>query len=40
MGINDILNGSIMTFIFLLIIYGIYFIITYLNSKNIVREKV
>ena len=40
MGINDILNGSIITFIFLIIIYGIYFIITYVNSKNIIREKV
>ena len=40
MGINDILNGSIMTFIFLLIIYGVYFVVTYFNSKNIIREKI
>ena len=40
MGINDILNGSIITFIFLLIIYGAYFVVTYFNSKNIIREKV
>ena len=37
-GVNDILNGSIMTFIFLIIIYGIYFMITYLCSKNIIKE--
>ena len=37
-GANDILNGSIMTFIFLIIIYGIYFMITYLCSKNIIKE--
>ena len=40
MGINNILNGSIMTFIFLLIIYGVYFVVTYFNSKNIIRERV
>ena len=35
LGITSILNGSYMTFIFLILIYGIYFIITYLCSKNI-----
>ena len=38
MGIEGILDGSIATFIFLIIIYGIYFIITYLYSKNIIKE--
>lgn len=38
MGIEGILDGSIATFIFLVIIYGIYFIITYLYSKNIIKE--
>ena len=37
LGITSILNGSYMTFIFLILIYGIYFIITYLCSKNIIR---
>ncbi|MGN1312525.1 MAG: FtsX-like permease family protein [Bacilli bacterium] len=40
MGIDGILDGSIMTFIFLIIIYGIYFIITYLYSKNIIKERI
>ena len=40
LGITSILNGSYMTFIFLILIYGIYFIITYLCSKNIIREKI
>ena len=39
-GVTDILNGSIMTFIFLLIIYGTYFIVTYLCSKNIIKERI
>ncbi len=39
LGVTDILNGSIMTFIFLIIIYGIYFVITYICSKNIIKEK-
>ena len=34
-----ILNGSIMTFVFLLIVYGIYFMVTYVYSKNIIKEK-
>jgi putative ABC transport system permease protein len=38
-GVTDILNGSIMTFMFLLIIYGIYFMVTYYCSKNIIRER-
>ena len=37
-GRMDILNGSIMTFMFLLIIYGIYFMVTYYCSKNIIKE--
>ena len=40
LGITRILNGSYMTFIFLILIYGIYFIITYLCSKNIIRERI
>ena len=39
-GVTNILNGSIMTFVFLLIIYGIYFIVTYLYSKNIIKERI
>jgi putative ABC transport system permease protein len=38
-GVNDILNGSIMTFVFLILIYGIYFIVTYFYSKNIIKER-
>ena len=40
LGITSILNGSYKTFIFLILIYGIYFIITYLCSKNIIRERI
>lgn len=40
LGITSILNGSYMTFIFLILIYGIYLIITYLCSKNIIRERI
>ena len=40
LGITSILNGSYMTFIFLILIYGMYFIITYLCSKNIIRERI
>ena len=40
LGITSILNGSYMTFIFLILIYGIYFIITYLCGKNIIRERI
>lgn len=39
LGIDNILKGSITTFIFLIIIYSIYFIITYICSKNIIRER-
>ena len=39
LGIDNILNGSITTFIFLIIIYSIYFLITYLCSKNIIKER-
>ena len=39
MGVESLLDGSIFTFIFLLAIYGIYFVITYLCSKNIIKDK-
>ena len=39
LGIDNILKGSVTTFIFLIIIYSIYFIITYICSKNIIRER-
>ena len=39
LGIDSILKGSITTFIFLIIIYSIYFIITYICSKNIIKER-
>lgn len=39
LGIESILDGSIMTFLFLIGIYGLYFIITYFYSKNLIREK-
>ena len=39
-GVTDLFSGFIMTFIFLLIIYGIYFIITYVCSKNIIKERI
>ena len=39
LGIDNILKGSITTFIFLIIIYSIYFIITYICSKNIIKER-
>ena len=38
-GINDLFGGFIMTLVFLLIIYGIYFMITYYCSKNIIKER-
>ena len=40
MGIANMLDGVIMTLTFLIVIYGIYFIATYLCSKNIIRERV
>ena len=39
MGVKDILDGSVITFAFLILIYGIYFIITYICSKNIIKER-
>ena len=39
LGIDSILKGSVTTFIFLIIIYSIYFIITYICSKNIIKER-
>ena len=39
MGVKDILDGSVITFAFLILIYGIYFIITYMCSKNIIKKR-
>ena len=39
LGIDNILKGSVTTFIFLIIIYSIYFIFTYICSKNIIKER-
>ena len=39
MGVKDILDGSVITFAFLILIYGIYFVITYMCSKNIIKER-
>ena len=38
MGVDNMLSGVIMTFVFLLIIYLIYFIVTYLCNKSIIRD--
>ena len=38
LGIENMLKGSAITFLFLIGIYGIYFIITYLCSRNIIKE--
>lgn len=38
-GNEELLSSIIMTSVFLVIIYGGYFIITYLCSKNIIKEK-
>lgn len=38
-GTNELFQSIIMTFIFLIVIYGGYFLLTYLCSKNIIREK-
>ena len=38
-GNEELLNSIIMTAIFLVVIYGGYFLITYLSSKNIIKEK-
>ena len=40
LGITDVSSGFIRTFIFLIAIYGIYFLVTYLCSKNIIKERV
>lgn len=39
LGVNSILDGSAITFAFLIAIYGIYFVITYMCSKNIIKER-
>lgn len=39
MGIESILDGSLITFIFLIGIYGLYFLITYYCNKNIIKER-
>ena len=38
LGIGSALEGSIVTFLFLIAIYGIYFVVTYLCSRNIIKE--
>lgn len=38
-GTENLLPSIIMTTIFLIIIYGGYFLITYMCSKNIIKEK-
>lgn len=38
-GNEQLLNSIIMTAIFIVVIYGGYFLITYLSSKNIIKEK-
>ena len=38
-GITNLFSGFIFTGLFLIIIYGIYFVVTYLCSKNIIKEK-
>ena len=40
LGIAGMLDGVVMTLTFLIIIYGIYFIATYLCGKNIIKERV
>ena len=39
MGISGLTSSITMTFIFLVLIYGGYFLLTYFASKNIIREK-
>lgn len=39
LGVNSILDGSAITFAFLIAIYGIYFVITYMCSRNIIKER-
>ena len=38
-GVSFDLNSIIMTAVFIVIIYGGYFVVTYFSSKNIIREK-
>lgn len=38
LGIENLINGSIFTFIFLIGIYGLYFVITYLCNKNLIKR--
>ena len=38
-GNEQLLNSIIMTAVFIVVIYGGYFLITYLCSKNIIKEK-
>ena len=38
LGIVGALDGHIATFLFLIAIYGIYFVVTYLCSRNIIKE--
>ena len=38
-GVGFDLNSIIMTAVFIVIIYGGYFVVTYFSSKNIIREK-
>ncbi len=38
LGIAGALDGHIATFLFLIAIYGIYFVVTYLCSRNIIKE--
>ena len=38
-GNEQLLNSIIMTAVFIVVIYGGYFLITYLSSKNIIKEK-
>lgn len=39
MGVENMLKGSFVTFLFLIAIYGVYFVITYLCGKNIIKER-
>ena len=39
MGISGLTSSIAMTFIFLVLIYGGYFLLTYFASKNIIKEK-
>lgn len=38
-GTKEMTNSIFMTLVFLAVIYGTYFIITYLSSKNIIKER-